>query len=408
VYEADEKQKWEPVSRNKKDAQRRLAEIVAELYQGTVSIRKPISFTQFSEQWLQDYAEGSVKPLTQRFYHTLLKNHLKPAFGALPLTHITPQHIHRFRTDCLREKNLSPKTVNSLLTLLKTILKFARQWNYIRENPAETVNRARVEQREMAFLHPDEFRMLLQRADEPYRTLFLTAGMTGMRRGELLALQWGDIDWHNGIIHVRRSLYRVLRYELTNEEQSQKVQWRFSTPKSLKSNRDIVMSPLLKEALELHRLACPVSPHDLVFCNKHGNPLHQENMVKREFLPALSQAGLRRIRFHDLRHTYVTFLIAQGTNPKFIQSQLGHASIQTTFDRYGHLLSEKGREAGERLDALVFGSSNPLGANGVLMRGAELLATNINQQQQGVQRGFCKYARNPHGQQRVAIDSEDR
>ena len=87
-------------------------------------------------------------------------------------------------------------------------------------------------------------------------------------------------------------------------------------------------------------------------------------MVKREFLPALTRAGLRRIRFHDLRHTYTTLLIAQGENPKVIQSQLGHASIETTFDRYGHLLHETRRQLGPRLDAQLFGRGETSARNG--------------------------------------------
>ena len=115
------------------------------------------------------------------------------------------------------------------------------------------------------------------------------------------------------------------------------------------------MPPSLKEALELYRLQCPVSPHDLIFCTKDGTPLDQRNFIEREFWPTLTRAGLRRIRFHDLRHTYTALLIAQGTNVKFIQSQLGHASVQTTLDRYGHLLPETQRHVGDRLDAQVFG-----------------------------------------------------
>ncbi|OGX37489.1 MAG: hypothetical protein A3D87_08735 [Omnitrophica WOR_2 bacterium RIFCSPHIGHO2_02_FULL_50_17] len=98
------------------------------------------------------------------------------------------------------------------------------------------------------------------------------------------------------------------------------------------------MSPKLKEALEIHRITSPINESDLIFVNKEGNPLDPDNIIKREFQPALRMAGLRTIRFHDLRHTYTSLLIAQGENIKFIQSQLGHASIQTTRDRYGHIL----------------------------------------------------------------------
>ena len=115
------------------------------------------------------------------------------------------------------------------------------------------------------------------------------------------------------------------------------------------------MSPKLKEALEIHRITAPITEADLIFVNKAGSPLDPDNTIKREFQPALRMAGLRLVRFHDLRHTYTSLLIAQGENIKFIQSQLGHASIQTTMDRYGHILPNTNKGVGERLDKLVFG-----------------------------------------------------
>ena len=115
------------------------------------------------------------------------------------------------------------------------------------------------------------------------------------------------------------------------------------------------MSPRLKESLEIHRINSPINEADLVFVNSAGSPLDPDNTIKREFQPALRMAGLRIVRFHDLRHTYTSLLIAQGENIKFIQSQLGHASIQTTMDRYGHILPNTNKGVGERLDRLVFG-----------------------------------------------------
>ena len=239
------------------------------------------------------------------------------------------------------------------------IFKHAKEWKLLRENPAEVVKSFREERKEMDYLRPDEIRLLLGHADEPYRTLFLTAVLMGMRVGELLGLQWGDIDWHNNRVLVRRSLFWHRKEEIADMEGDHRVTWRFSTPKSERSNRAVVMSPRLRETLELHQISCPTSPDDLVFCTKKGTPLHRRNMIRREFWPALNRAGLRRIRFHDLRHTYTALLIAQGAHAKFIQSQLGHASIQTTLDRYGHLLPEAQKGAGEGLDALVFGVAQP-------------------------------------------------
>ena len=384
AYVVGGKRKWETVGRIKKDAERRLVEVSSQLHQGTYRPPQPMLFRDFAQQWLRDYAEGAVKPMTLRSYRGLVRNHLIPMLGDLWLTQLSPQRIQGVLAQFLRERGLSPKTANNCLVLLKTILKFARQWGLLRENPAEEIKPLRVESKEMDFLRPEEIQLLLKHADEPYRTLFLTAVMTGMRRGELLALQWGDIDWHHNLIRVRRSLFWHSQQELA-ELQSTPVEgavqgWRFSNPKSKRSIRTIIMSPRLRDALELHRLSCPVSPQDLVFCTKEGTPMEPNNMIHREFLPTLRRAELRHIRFHDLRHTFTTLLIAQGVNVKAIQAQLGHASIQTTLDRYGHLLPETQQYIGERLDALVFASDQPR-ANGVLTQSASPASISSNHPQ---------------------------
>jgi integrase len=117
-----------------------------------------------------------------------------------------------------------------------------------------------------------------------------------------------------------------------------------------------MMSPQLRQALESHRLNSPKSELDLVFCNKEGKPVDPDNMVKREFHQVLKRANLRKIRFHDLRHTFASLLIDQGENIKFIQMQMGHSSAKTTLDRYGHLIPSDFRDAANRLDESVFGN----------------------------------------------------
>ncbi len=359
VYRIGVRQKWETVGRNKKDAERRLANILHQLHSGAYRQITAISFDEFADKWLQDYAAGSVKPLTLRRYRSIVSCYLKSAFAGFLLADISTEHVQGFLSRALRERRVAPRTVNQALAVLKVMLKHAKRWHYLRENPSEGVKPLRVEPKEMDYLKPNEVRLLLQQADEPYRTLFLTAILTGMRLGELLGLQWGDIDWTANLIHVRRSLYWCDGDELAEAPQKDvdAVSWRFSTPKSRRSIRAIVMSPRLREALEFHRINGPESPQGLVFCTRQGTPMDRPNMVRREFWPTLARARLRRVRFHDLRHTYTSLLIAQGAHVKFIQSQLGHSSVQTTIDRYGHLLPEMQHSAGERLDALVFSST---------------------------------------------------
>ena len=112
------------------------------------------------------------------------------------------------------------------------------------------------------------------------------------------------------------------------------------------------MPPTLEDALQ--RLSTQ-KRSEFVFCTERGTPIDADNFRHREFPPALRRAGLRPIRFHDLRHTYTSLLIAQGAHPKYIQAQLGHASIQTTLDRYGHLMPQVHQAEARKLDHLVFG-----------------------------------------------------
>lgn len=352
VYWYGRKQKWETVGPNKKEAERRLAETVSRIHNGAYSKPEEIIFRDFVDKWLEEYAKISVKLSTYHTYRAAVYTHLVPIFGDLPLLHITTEKIQRFVSHLLKKR--SPKTVNNLITQLKTMLKYARRWGYLRDNPALDIDHVRCEHKEMDFLNPDEIQLFLKAAREPFKALFLTAIMTGMRRGELLGLQWGDIDWNSNAVFVRRSVYFAKRKEIPVE--SKETRWKFMSPKSKRSVRAIVMSPILKEALELHRIKCLVSSYDLVFPNREGNPMDPSGMINREFLPTLTVAGLRKIRFHDLRHTYTSLLIAQGENIKFIQSQLGHASIQTTLDRYGHILPSNQHGVGARLDSQVFGN----------------------------------------------------
>ena len=114
-----------------------------------------------------------------------------------------------------------------------------------------------------------------------------------------------------------------------------------------------VASPTLLLELKKHRLACPHSDLDLAFCNAKGKPLDPDPLIKRQFLPALRRGKLRQIRFHDLRHTKVALRIEKRQNVKYIQKQLGHASIQTTFDRYGHLITDANIEEAKKLDIIL-------------------------------------------------------
>lgn len=330
------RQRSKVIGPSKKQAEA-LAEIHTDMAKGVYHELKETDFSDFATRWLEDYATPNVKSSTLRSYKSAIEKDFIPFFGKRKLNTITAETIQRYVAQKMREGR-SAKTAANHLTLLKTIFKHAVLWEYLGRNPAEFVKAPRSEPNEMDFLSPDEIQVFLAHIDDFYRPLFATAILTGMRLGELLALQWDDIDWNSGSIRVRRSLY----------------QREFVSPKSKRSVRTIGMSPGLKDILLDHKLEAPAHEHDLVFTTEEGAMIDQSNLRRRVFHPALRRAGLRQIRIHDLGHTFASLLIHQGENLKCIQAQLGHASIQTTVDRYGHLMPDVHTHAGERLDEQVF------------------------------------------------------
>ncbi|MFC2076506.1 tyrosine-type recombinase/integrase [candidate division KSB1 bacterium] len=326
------KQKWIAAGKKKREAERKLTEMAVEVQNGTYKELKKITFREFANLWVETYVKTKTKASTLKSYQSVINNHLFPIFGDRLMTDITTASLQGHVAKRLEKAR--PKTVINEIVILKEMFKHAARWGYLKVNPAIYIERPRVVEEEMDNLSPEEVRIFLEEASPEHHTLFLTAVLTGMRRGEILGLQWGDINWNNSQIHVKRSIW--------NNE--------FVTPKSKYSIRRIDMSPELVSALREHQLRCPKGDLDLIFCNSEGKPLDPANLVHRHFLPALRRSKIRKMRFHDLRHTNVALRIDQGQNIKYIQNQLGHASIQTTLDRYGHLIKEVNTEQALKLD----------------------------------------------------------
>ncbi len=344
VYRLNGKQVWKSAGSNKRIADRMLTDTMNQIHNGGYQEIEDITFKDISYKWLYDYAKPRVKSSTYRFYKGNVEVHLLPYFGEFKLSSISTHMIEEFLAKKQKDSKLSPTTVGYLLTIMKMILKRAIVWDFLSKNPAEYIQKPKRQRKEMDFLNIEELQIFLEtveKTDPGYYPLFLAASLTGMRRGEITALKWSDVNWTTNQIHVRRSV----------------VSGNLEEPKSKAAIRAIIVPPLLISVLKKYHLSCPIGELDLVFPNREGNIMHAENMVKRHFLPALRRSGLRRIRFHDLRHTYASLLIAQGENLKFIQQQLGHSSSQTTLDRYGHLMPQVQQGFGERLEEAVFGNS---------------------------------------------------
>lgn len=334
-----------PQGSNRKEANEKCGELEKKIRQGTYTpVRALPSFSTVADNWLAS-KEPNIRHSTYEQYKGHLENHLKPYFRGAKINHLNFEYVEKFKNDSLK-KGTTPPTLRKILINLGAILSYAVKMRYIDFNPSAEVEKPKgksvhSEKEKMVILRPEEILALLDKAaSQKDRVLFMAAALTGLREGELFGLQWGDIDWINYQIHVRRTYNHGRFYE----------------PKSNTSRRRVDLAPELVSELKKWKLACPPSDKDLVFPTVAGTPENAPNMLYRRFFPALRRAGLPRIRFHNLRHTYASLLIAQGEHPKYIQSQLGHSSIQVTMDVYGHLMESVNREAASKLGNAVFGA----------------------------------------------------
>ncbi len=312
------------------------------------------TFKEYSEKWTKRYAEVECKYSTVYGCKLLLNRHLEPEFGQLALDRISREHVKDFAAR-LAGTGLSRNSVRRVISLLAEILNAALDDRLIERNAAARILRSRKD-KEVQFqpspLTPDEQTKLLNaaRAESFERyALQLVALRAGLRRGEVVALQWGDIQFGADDTNVSRFIKVKRNY----------VSGRFTSPKSHKSRR-VDMSPELRRTLlELQdtRLLKAFTAgksniaDEFVFPSSKGGVLDPDNMIRDHFLPTLQAAGIRAIRFRDLRHTFGAMLIAAGAPLNYVKEQLGHASIQVTVDTYGHLIPGVGERHVDRLDS---------------------------------------------------------
>lgn len=346
-YSISGRQRWEKSGDSATAAKRLLARRLTEADQGLTPLERPMTFRQFVERWRTDYlGSAQLKPSTLSAYRSVLDRHLLPYFGELRIDKINTALVQRFIATKIEEGSkrgsaLKPKTIQNCARVLSKIFNTAVDWQMLVRSPVVRVVLPRVERREMDFLRAAEVRRLLEAApSDEVRCLFLVAVSTGMRQGELLALQWDDIDWSRSVIRVRRAFSRGT----------------LQTPKTPRSRREVRTGKMLMRALREHQLRTG-GRSEFVFSTSLGSPLDPANLVKRVFEPTLRAAGLRRVRFHDLRHSAASIMINDGMNLKFVSHQLGHSSIQITLDRYAHLIPERHDEALDRFEALLLSTA---------------------------------------------------
>ena len=260
------------------------------------------------------------KKSTLEDYESTLRVHLVPFFGQRQLSDIDVTTVEAFIYAKLDEGK-APKSIQNYLGLLNSIVGYGVKRGWCESNPVALVETPRVHRdRDIRFLTVPELEAVLTASpDTPLgrvdRLVFLAAAMTGMRRGEVVALRWQDIDWHVRLIRVRQTFTRN----------------QFGTPKSRRSSRAVPLAPRLTDELRAHREQCSlVEPTDLVFGHPQLGTVLDPSKLRKRFLACVRRANVRPVRFHDLRHTFGTQMAAAGAPMRAIQEWLGHSDLRTT------------------------------------------------------------------------------
>ena len=292
----------------------------------------------YCEDWLSTYAEVHCKPSTAHSYRRALTIHVYPVIGPRRLDQVTRADIKRMIAD-LSKTGLKKQTIHNILTPLKEAYHHAMDDGVIASNPvARTgrLTRSKEDRREHVMpLTSSEVITLLNTADtKPYLyPVILCAVQTGMRQGELIGLKWGDIDFHKKFIEVRRGVAHGVESS-TKSHKIRRVDMTVQLAKTLQT---------LKETRSLEASMEGVTMPEYVFVTPSWTRWDDSNL-RGAFRELLTKAGIRHVRFHDLRHTYASLMAEAGAPPKYVQEQLGHGSIQVTMDIYSHLFPGGGQE----------------------------------------------------------------
>ena len=355
------------------EVQEKLTRALRDQQLGLPIVGERQSVGEFMKHWLEQVAANKVRPSTLGSYRWITEKHILPNLGRVPLAKLSPQQIQVFLNDRLKSGRqplpkriksgketpppqtpsnpaLTPRTVQHIHATLRTALDQALRWNLVGRNVATLVDAPSVRQTEIQPYTPEEATKLLDALkDDRLSALYSAALAVGLRQGEALGLRWPDVNFDTDTLAVRNSLQRI-------DGKLQLVE-----VKTQKSRRTITLPQVAIDALLEHRARQEQERQlagtrwregTFVFTTSIGTPLEGSTVTHR-FQAALKTAGLRRIRFHDLRHSCATLLLAQGVHPRVIMDILGHSQIAVTMNLYAHVIPAMQKEVAAQMDAIL-------------------------------------------------------
>ncbi len=355
----------------KKEAEVELAKFVTEVQNGLVIDGKSLKFSEFVEVWKRDYGSKELAPTTYKRYCRMLETRILPYFGHFYINKIRPTDIMKFYdllekdTQLVRKKGnngsktkkpLSGKTILEHHRLLRAMLHRAVYWQLIVSNPAERVQPPRAKKPKRRSYDDEQTKILLENLekltveDTKYKVAIILTIFTGVRLGELMGLEWQDVDFRNGIISINRSSQYLSDMGVFTK-----------VPKTEISIREIAIPEFIISLLEEYKLWYEDQKliygelwtnSDRLFVQADGKPMHPST-ISKWFVKYVGTIGLPVINFHGLRHTNASLLVAQNVDIAVVSARLGHAQISTTLDFYVHPLLSHNRKAGYALENLL-------------------------------------------------------
>ena len=343
--------------KTQKEVREKMQAAAVEVNTGTYRAPSNMTLGEWLDVWQEAYL-GDIKPFTVASYKTQIKNHIKPALGAVKLDALAPHTIQKFYNDLGQprkgSKGLSAKTIKNVHGVLHRALQQAVENQYIRSNPTDACKLPRAEKKELHPLDEQQIPLFLDAIKgHKFEALYTVTLFTGMREGEALGLCWSCVDFQDGTITIDKQL---------QQEKKKNSSYVFASLKNGKS-RTITPAPWVMDYLKAHKVnqakarlkAGPLWENsDLVFTDECGHHLVFSTVYKN-FKDIVASIGCPHVRFHDLRHSYAVASIRAGDDIKTVQGNLGHATAAFTLDVYGHVTKQMKQASADRMDNFIKG-----------------------------------------------------
>ena len=340
-------------AKTQSECKEKLQELKEQCGRTTDRLKPDMPFGDWMDFWYQNFSKPKIRQTTMECYENRIYNHIIPEIGKIPLCKLTQNDLQQFYARLKKGgrrrlveyygEGLSDRMVRSCHTTCRTALEKAVTEGLITTNPAIGCRLPPKKAKEMQVLTQDEIRrFLIQAHEEGYYEFFLLELTTGMRRGEILGLQWKDVNFSTGELHIRRQVVK------------KGAQTLISKPKTKSSIRTILLPPGMVEILaELKKNATC----DWVFPSpvKEGEPRNPDSLYGR-FQKILKRAQCKKVRFHDLRHTFATMALENGIDIKTLSAMIGHISAETTLNIYSHITDTMQRQAAVKIDREIGGT----------------------------------------------------